>query len=80
MKLGINWDETRRMFGLPQRSTNNDREFLQLLDNYRTVNPDKSLYMEALKLEISRVVASFDKSLNEMVIFVYCHQEGSFKV
>ena len=68
------------MFGLPQKSTNNDREFLQLLDNYRTANPDNSLYMEALRLEISRIVAGFDQVLDEMVIFVYCQPEGSFKV
>ena len=70
----------RRMFGLPQKSTNNDREFLQLLDSYRMANPDNSLYMEALRLEISRIVAGFDQVLDEMVIFVYCQQEGSFKV
>ena len=69
----------RRMFGLPQKSTNNDREFLQFLDNYRTANPDNSLYMEALRLEISRIVARFDQVLDEMVIFVYCQQEGYLK-
>ena len=80
LKLGDSWDMARRMFGLPQKSTNNDREFLQLLDSYRTANPDNSLYMEALRLEISRIVAGFDQVLDEMVIFVYCQREGSFKV
>ena len=60
------------MFGLPQKSTNNDRDFLHLLDSYRTGNPDNSLYMEALILEITRIVAGFDQVLDEMVIFVYC--------
>ena len=80
LKLWDNWDMTRRMFGLPQKSTNNDRDFLQILDNYKTANQDNSLYMEALILEIIRIVAGFDKVLDEMVIFVYCQQEGSFKV
>ena len=69
-----------RMFGLPQKSTNNDREFLQLLDSYRMENPDNSLYMEALRLEISRIVAGFDQVIDKMVIFVYCQQEGSLGV
>ena len=34
LKLGDSWDMVRRMFGLPQKSTNNDREFFQLLDSY----------------------------------------------
>ena len=80
LKLEDSWDMERRMFGLPQKSTNNDKEFLQLLDSYRTENPDNSLYMEALRLEISRIVAGFDQVLDEMVIFFYCQQEGSFKV
>ena len=53
LKLGVNWDEARRIFGMPQRSTNNEREFLQLLDNYITTYLDNSLCMEALKLEIT---------------------------
>ena len=80
LKLGDKWDEARRVFGLPQKSTNNDKDFLHLLDSYRKTNPDNSLYMEALRLEITRVVAGFDKVLNELAIFVYCQQEGSFKV
>ena len=80
LKLGDSWDMARRMFGLPQKSTNNDRDFLQLLDSYRTANPYNSLYMEALRLEIARIVVGFDQVLDEMVIFVYCQQEGSFKV
>ena len=42
--------------------------------------PDNSTYMEALRLEITRIVAGFDQLLDEMVIFIYCQQEGSFKV
>ena len=80
LKIGDNWDKERTMFGLPQKSTNNDRDFLHLLDNYRSANPDNSLYMEALRIEISRIVAGFDKVRDEMVIFVYCQKEGSFKV
>ena len=80
LKLGDSWDKARRMFGLPQKSTNNDRDFLHLLDMYRTANPDNSLYMEALRLEITRIVVGFDQVLDEMVIFVYFQQEGSFKV
>ena len=80
LKLGDSWDMARRMFGLPQKSTNNDKDFLQLLDSYKIANPDNSLYMEALRLEITRIVAGFDQVLDEMVIFIYCQQEGSFKV
>ena len=68
------------MFGLPHKNTNNDRDFLHLLDSYKIANPENSLYMEALRLEITRIVAGFDQVLDEMVIFVYCQQEGSFKV
>ena len=80
LKLGDSWDMARRMFGLPQKSTNNDKDFFQLLDSYKTTNPDNSTYMEALRLEITRIVAGFDQLLDEMVIFIYCQQEGSFKV
>ena len=80
LKLGDSWDMARRMFGLPQKSTNNDKDFFQLLDSYKTAHPDNSTYMEALRLEITRIVAGFDQLLDEMVIFIYCLQEGSFKV
>ena len=80
LKLGDSWDMARRMFGLPQKSTNNDKDFFQLLDSYRTANPDNSTYMEALRLEITRIVAGFDQLLDEMVIFIYYQHEGSFKV
>ena len=52
LKLGDSWDMARRMFGLPHESTNNDREFLQLLDSYKMANPGNSVFMEALRLEI----------------------------
>ena len=80
LKLGDSWDMARRMFGLPQKSTINDKDFFQLLDSYRTANPENSTYMEALRLEITRIVAGFDQLLDEMVILIYCQQEGSFKV
>ena len=80
LKFGDSWDMARRMFGLPQKSTNNEKDFLQLLDIYKTANSDNSTYMEALRLEITRIVAEFDHLLYEMVIFIYCQQEGSFKV
>ena len=54
IKLGDSLDRERRMFGLPQKSTNNDRDFLHLLDMYKTTNPDNSLYIEALRLDITR--------------------------
>ena len=60
------------MFGLPEKSTNNDRDFIYLLDMYITANLDNSLYMESLRLEIARITAGFDQVLDEMVIFVYC--------
>ena len=62
------------MFGLPQKSTNNDRDFLHLLDSYRTTDPDNSLYLEALKLDITRIFDGFDQVQDEMVIFVYFQQ------
>ena len=80
LKLGDSWDMASRMFRLPQKSSNNDRYFLQLLGSYKIANPDNSLYMEVLRLEITRIFAGFDKVLDEMVIFVHCQQEGSFKV
>ena len=39
---------------------------------YRISNPGNSLYAEALRLEITKIVAEFDQVLDEMVIFVYC--------
>ena len=68
------------MFGLPQKGTNNDRDFLHILDIYRSSNLDNSIYIEALRLDISRIVAGFDKVKNEMEIFFYRQHEGSFKV
>ena len=67
------------MFGLPQKSTNNDRDFPHLLDLYRIVDPDNSLYMEALRLEIITIVAGFDQVLDEMVIFVIVSRKDHSK-
>ena len=36
--------------------------------------------MEALRIEISRIVSSFDKVKDEMEIYIYCQQERSFKL
>ena len=80
LKLGDSWDMARRMFGLPQKNTNNEKDFFQLLDSYKITNPDNSIYIEALGLEITRTIARFDQLLDEMMIFIYCQQEGSFKV
>ena len=65
---------------MPQLSTNNDRQFLHLLDKLEISNPNNDVYMNAIKTEVSRITAAFDRSLNEMSIFVYCQSEGSFKV
>ena len=54
LKLRDSWDMARTMFGLPQKSANNDKDLFQLLDSYKTANPDNSTYMEALRLEITR--------------------------
>ena len=80
LKIGARWDEARRVFDLPQLSTNNDRKFLHLLDRLETANPNYDMYMNAIKVEISSITAGFDRLLNEMSIFVYCQSEGSFKV
>ena len=80
LKIGVKWDEARRVIDIPQLSTNNDREFLHLLDRLEISNPNNDVYMNAIKTEISRISAAFDRSLNEMNIFVYCQSEGSFKV
>ena len=77
LKLGDNWDRARRMFGLPQKGTNNDHDFLHILDSYKSSNPDNSLYMEAPRIENSRIVAGFDKVRDEMAIYIYCQQEVS---
>ena len=80
LKYGVNWDKAKRVFVLPQKGTNNDKNFLYILDIYKSANPKNSIYMEALRLEISRIVAGFDKVGNDMAIFFYCQQEVSFKV
>ena len=77
--MGDNWDRARTMFGLPQKGTNNDRDLLYLLDNYRSANPDNSLYMEALRIEISRIVAGFYKVEDEMAIYIYCQQDRAIQ-
>ena len=80
LKIGARWDEARRVFDLPQLSTNDDRKFLHLLDRLETANPNFDMYMDAIKVEISSISAGFDRHLNEMSIFVTCQREGSYKV
>ena len=80
LKIGEKWDKARRVLDMPQLSTNNDRQFLHLLDKLEISNPNNDMYMNAIKTEVSRITAAFDRSLNEMSIFVYCQSEGSFKV
>ncbi|KAL8121917.1 hypothetical protein AgCh_018593 [Apium graveolens] len=80
LKIGEKWDEARRVLDMLQLSRNNDRQFLHLLDKLEISNPNNDVYMNAIKTEVSRITAAFDRSLNEMSIFVYCQSEGSFKV
>lgn len=65
---------------IPQTDTNNDHGFLQVLDRYRKANPDNSLYMQSLNIEISRIITGFDRVGKKVKIYVYCHNEGSFNV
>ncbi|KAK1373326.1 hypothetical protein POM88_029519 [Heracleum sosnowskyi] len=80
MKQGSKWDKARKMFDIPQRSTNNDATFLKLLEKIRTVNPDNSLYMKALKEDILRITSAFDQVRQELHIYVSSALEGSFTV
>ncbi|KAK1356366.1 hypothetical protein POM88_049622 [Heracleum sosnowskyi] len=80
MKQGGKWDKAREMFDIPQRGTNNDATFLKLLEKIRTVNPDNSLYMKALKEDIIRITSAFDQVNQELYIYVSSALEGSFTV
>ncbi|KAK1397067.1 hypothetical protein POM88_006930 [Heracleum sosnowskyi] len=70
MKQGSKWDKAREMFDIPQRGTNNDGTFLKLLEKIRTVNPDNSLFMKALKEDILRITSVFDQVRQELYIYV----------
>ncbi|KAK1366523.1 hypothetical protein POM88_042084 [Heracleum sosnowskyi] len=80
MKQGSHWDKAREMFDIPQRGTHNDATFLKLLEKIRTVNPDNSLYMKALKENILRITSAFDQVRQELYIYVSSALEGSFTV
>ncbi|KAK1397586.1 hypothetical protein POM88_007449 [Heracleum sosnowskyi] len=80
MKQGSKWDKAREMFDIPQRGTNNDATFLKLLEKIRTVNPDNSLYMKALKEDILRITSAFDQVRQELFIYVSSALEGSFTI
>ncbi|KAK1387455.1 hypothetical protein POM88_015633 [Heracleum sosnowskyi] len=80
MKQGSKWDKAMEMFDIPQRSTNNDGTFLKLLEKIRTVNPDNSLYMKALKEDILRITSAFDQVRQELYIYVSSALEGSFTI
>ncbi|KAK1360479.1 hypothetical protein POM88_044953 [Heracleum sosnowskyi] len=80
MKQGSKWDKASEMFDIPQRGTNNDATFLKLLEKIRTVNPDNSLYMKALKEDILRITSAFDQVRQELFIYVSSVLEGSFTI
>ncbi|KAK1364988.1 hypothetical protein POM88_040549 [Heracleum sosnowskyi] len=80
MNQGVKWDKAREMFDIPQRGTNSDATFLKLLEKIRTVNPDNSLYMKALKEDILRITSAFDQVRQELFIYVSSALEGSFTV
>ncbi|KAK1397204.1 hypothetical protein POM88_007067 [Heracleum sosnowskyi] len=80
MKQGGKWDKAGEMFDIPQRSTNNDATFLKLLEKIRTVNPDNSLYMKALKEDILRITSAFDQVRQQLYIYVSSALEGSFTI
>ncbi|KAK1363598.1 hypothetical protein POM88_039159 [Heracleum sosnowskyi] len=72
LKKGDIWAKAKEMFTLPQKGSNNDREFISLLHRFMKVNPDNSVYMKALQKEILRITAGFDRVRNEMIIYVSC--------
>ncbi|KAK1357800.1 hypothetical protein POM88_051056 [Heracleum sosnowskyi] len=80
LKKGDKWTKAKEMFALPQKGSNNDREFIGLLQKFKKVNPDNSIYMKALQEEILRIITGFDRVRNEMVIYVSCQSIGSLTV
>ncbi|KAK1369763.1 hypothetical protein POM88_035855 [Heracleum sosnowskyi] len=77
LKQGEEWDKAREMFA-HQEGTNNDAKFLGMLERYKKVNPDNTVYMKALHAEISRISTGYDRVREELKIFVYTHNEGTF--
>ncbi|KAK1357005.1 hypothetical protein POM88_050261 [Heracleum sosnowskyi] len=79
LKLGEEWDKAREMFSHPTGS-DNDGRFFSMLERYRQVNPDNTIYMKALHAEISRISTGFDRVREELKIYIYTHNEGTFIV
>ncbi|KAK1360803.1 hypothetical protein POM88_045277 [Heracleum sosnowskyi] len=79
LKLGEEWDRAREMFSHPTGS-DNDGRFFSMLERYRKVNPDNTIYMKALHAEISRITTGFDRVREELKIYIYTHNEGTFIV
>ncbi|KAK1396901.1 hypothetical protein POM88_006764 [Heracleum sosnowskyi] len=79
LKLGEEWDKAREIFA-HQTGTNNDGKFLNILERYKKINPDNTVYMKALHAEISRITIGFDRVREELKIYIYTHNEGTFIV
>ncbi|KAK1369608.1 hypothetical protein POM88_035700 [Heracleum sosnowskyi] len=79
LKLGEEWDRAREMFSHPTGS-DNDGKFFSMLERYRKVNPDNTIYMKALHAEISRITTGYDRVREELKIYIYTHNEGTFIV
>ncbi|KAK1392928.1 hypothetical protein POM88_011984 [Heracleum sosnowskyi] len=79
LKLGEEWDRAREMFSHPTGS-DNDGKFFSMLERYRKVNPDNTIYMKALHAEISRITTGYDRVREELKIYIYTHNEGTFLV
>ncbi|KAK1388074.1 hypothetical protein POM88_016252 [Heracleum sosnowskyi] len=79
LKLGEEWDRAREMFSHPAGS-DNDGKFFSMLERYRKVNPDNTIYMKALHAEMSRITTGYDRVREELKIYIYTHNEGTFIV
>ncbi|KAK1394679.1 hypothetical protein POM88_013735 [Heracleum sosnowskyi] len=79
LKLGEEWDRAREMFSHPTGS-DNDGKFFSMLERYRKVNPDNTIYMKSLHAEISRITTGYDRVREELQIYIYTHNEGTFIV
>ncbi|KAK1398644.1 hypothetical protein POM88_008507 [Heracleum sosnowskyi] len=80
LKKGEKWAKAKEMFTLPQKGSNNDKEFIGLLQKFLKVNPDNSVYMKALQEEILRITTGFDRVRSEMIIYVSCQSIGTINV
>ncbi|KAK1380704.1 hypothetical protein POM88_027448 [Heracleum sosnowskyi] len=79
LKLGEEWDRARDMFS-HSTGSDNDGKFFSMLERYKKVNPDNTVYMKALHAEISRISTGYDRVREELKIYVYTHNEGTFLV